>query len=328
MQKRSLLFGAASLVALTGLGRSAHAFAQGGGFPSKPIKILVPYPPGVFIDTLARTVGAKLQAAWGQPVVVENRPGGATVIGIDQVAKSPPDGYTLVIVPFSFAVNPFIFAKLPYDSQKDFAPITLAATTANLLVVHPSLPVNSVKELIALAKAKPGTLSYASTGIGSSNHLSMEKFKQMAGVDITHVPYKGSGPAVTDLIGGQVHLMFDNVSNVLPHIKAGKLKVLAVTTPARSPLLPDVPTVAEAGVPGYEVAVWFGIAAPAGTPKPVIDKLNGEIVNALKQPEVKAQFAALGVESVGSGVEPFAAHIAAQRAMWSKVVRDAGVTPE
>jgi tripartite-type tricarboxylate transporter receptor subunit TctC len=328
MLKRTLLLAAASLAALAGLGGTAHALAQGGTFPSKPIKIVVPYPPGGFNDALARTVSAKLQAAWGQPVMVENRPGGATVIGIDQVAKSPADGYTLLVVPFSFAVNPSILAKLPYDSQKDFAPITLAATTANLLVVNPSLPVSSVKELLALAKAKPGTLSYASTGIGSSNHLSMEKFKQMAGVDITHVPYKGSGPAVTDLIGGQVQVMFDNISNVLPHIKAGKLKVLAVTTPARSPLLPDVPTVAEAGVPGYEVGVWFGFAAPAGTPKPVIDKLNGEIVNVLKQPEVKAQFAALGVEAVGSAVEPFAAHIAAQRAMWSKVVRDAGVTPE
>lgn len=328
MLKRSLLLAAASVVALAGLGGTAPALAQGGGYPSKPIKIVVPYPPGGFNDTLARTVSAKLQTAWGQPVLVENRPGGATVIGIDQVAKAPPDGHTLVIVPFSFAVNPFIFAKLPYDSQKDFAPVTLAATTANLLAVHPSLPVSSVKELIAMAKAKPGSLSYASTGIGSSNHLSMEKFKQMAGVDITHVPYKGSGPAVTDLIGGQVQVMFDNISNVLPHVKSGKLKVLAVTTPARSPLLPEVPTVTESGVPGYEVAVWFGLAAPAGTPKPVIDKLNDGIVNVLKQPDVKAQFAALGVEAVGSSPEAFAAHIAAQRTMWSKVVRDAGVTPE
>ena len=328
MLKRSLLLAAASVVALAGLGSTAPALAQGGSYPSKPLKIIVPYPPGGFNDTLARTLSVKLQAAWGQPVLVENRPGGATVIGLDQVAKAPADGYTLAIVPFSFAVNPFIFAKLPYDSQKDFTPITLAATTANLLAVHPSLPVNSVKELIALAKAKPGSLSYASTGIGSSNHLSMEKFKQMAGVDITHVPYKGSGPAVTDLIGGQVQVMFDNISNVLPHVKSGKLKVLAVTTPARSPLLPEVPTVAESGVPGYEVAVWFGIAAPAGTPKPVVDKLNGEIVNVLKQSDVKAQFAALGVEAVGTGAEAFAAHIAAQRTMWSKVVRDAGVTPE
>ena len=329
MLKRSLLLAAASLAALAGLAGTAPALAQGAGaYPAKPIRIVVPYPPGGFNDTLARTVSVKLQAAWGQPVVVENRPGGATVIGLDHVAKAAADGYTLGIVPFSFAVNPFIFAKLPYDSQKDFAPITLAATTANLLVVHPSLPVQSVKELIAMAKAKPGTLSYASTGIGSSNHLSMEKFKQMAGVDITHVPYKGSGPAVTDLIGGQVQVMFDNVSNVLPHIRSGKLRVLAVTTPARSPLLADVPTVAEAGVPGYEVSVWFGLAAPAGTPKAVVDKLNAEIANALKQADVKAQFAALGVEAVGSGVEPFAAHIAAQRAMWAKVVRDAGVTPE
>ncbi|MBX3604333.1 MAG: tripartite tricarboxylate transporter substrate binding protein [Piscinibacter sp.] len=324
MHKRFLLRAAAAAFAFA---LAAPALAQ-AGYPDRPIRIVVPYPPGGFNDTLARTVGAKLQAAWGQSVVIENRPGGATVIGIDAAAKAPADGYTLLITPFSFAVNPFIFAKLPYDSQKDFAPITLAATTANLLVVPASVPIGSVKELVAMAKAKPGGLSYASTGIGSSNHLSMEKFKQMAGVDITHVPYKGSAPAVTDLIGGQVQVMFDNISNVLPHVKSGKLKVLAVTTPQRSPLVPDVPTVSEAGVPGYEVGVWFGIAAPAGTPKPIIDKLNGEIVKILHMPDVKEKFSAQGVDSVGSSVDQFVAHLNAQRAMWSKVVRDAGVTPE
>jgi tripartite-type tricarboxylate transporter receptor subunit TctC len=324
MHKRTLIQAGAALA----LAIAAPAFAQATNYPDKPIRIVVPYPPGGFNDTLARTVGAKLQAAWGQSVVIDNKPGGATVIGLDAAAKAPPDGYTLVILPFSFAVNPAIFAKLPYDSQKDFAPITLAATTANLLVVPASSPFNSMKDVLVQAKAKPGSLSYASTGIGSSNHLSMEKFKQMAGLDITHVPYKGSAPAVTDLIGGQVQVMFDNISNVLPHVKSGKLKALAVTTPARSPLTPELPTVTEAGVSGYEVAVWFGIAAPGGTPRPIVDKLNAEIVKILHMPDVKEKFTAQGVDSVGSTVEQFQAHLQAQRTMWAKVVKDAGVTPE
>ncbi len=324
MHKRTLIRAGAALA----LAIAAPAFAQGGSYPDKPIKIVVPYPPGGFNDTLARTVGAKLQAAWGQSVVVDNKPGGATVIGLDAAAKSPPDGYTLVVLPFSFAVNPYIFAKLPYDSQKDFAPITLAASTANLLVVPTASPFRSMKDLIAQAKAKPGSLSYASTGIGSSNHLSMEKFKQMADVDIAHVPYKGSAPAVTDLIGGQINVMFDNISNVLPHVKSGKLRALAVTTPSRSPLAPEAPTVIEAGLPGYELGVWFGVAAPGGTPKPIVDKLNAEIVKILRMPDVKERFAAQGVEAIGSTVEQFQAHLQTQRAMWAKVVKDAGVTPE
>jgi tripartite-type tricarboxylate transporter receptor subunit TctC len=324
MHKRTLIRAGAALA----LAIVAPAFSQTSGYPEKPIRIIVPYPPGGFNDTLARTVGAKLQAAWGQSVVVDNKPGGATVIGLDAAAKAPADGYTLVILPFSFAVNPSIFAKLPYDSQKDFAPITLAATTANLLVVPASSPFNSMKDLLAQARSKPGSLSYASTGTGSSNHLSMEKFKQMAGLDITHVPYKGSAPAVTDLIGGQVQVMFDNISNVLPHVKSGRLKALAVTTPVRSPLTPELPTVIEAGVSGYEVGVWFGIAAPGGTPKPIVDKLNAEIVKILHLPDVKEKFAAQGVDSIGSTAEQFQAHLQAQRTMWAKVVKDAGVLPE
>ena len=322
MDKRMLIRAAGAALALALL---APAQAQIAAYPDHPIRIVVPYPPGGFNDTLARTVGAKLQSAWGQPVVVENRPGGATNIGIDMVAKAPADGYTLVVLPFSFAVNPFIFAKLPFDPQTDFAPITLAATTSNLLVVPAASPVNSVQELVALAKSKPGSLSYASTGVGSSNHLSMEMFKQMAGVDITHVPYKGSAPAVADLIGGHVGTMFDNVSNVLQHVQSGKLKVLGVTTPARSALVPSVPTVAESGVPGYEVGVWFGFAAPAGTPKSIIDKLNAEIVKILRMADVREKFSLQGVESIGSTPEQFAAHLQAQRAVWSKVVREAGV---
>ena len=322
-----LVIAAGSLAGLTMLA-AGPAAAQPAAYPSKPIRIVVPYPPGGFNDTLARTVGARLQTVWGQPVTVDNKPGGGTVIGTDAVAKSAPDGYTLFIMPFAFAVNPSIFRKLPYDPAKDFAPITLAATTPNLLVIGPEIKVNSVAELLALARSKPGGLSYASTGTGSSNHLSMEKFKQMAGVDITHIPYKGSAPAVTDLIGGQVGLMFDNVPNVIQHIKAGKLKALAVTSAKRSPHVPDLPTVAEAGVPGFEVSVWFGIAAPGGTPAAIIDKLHAEIVRTLNLPEVRDKFFAQGVDVVGSTPAQFAVHLKEQMAMWAKVVKDAGVTPE
>ncbi|MBL8305037.1 MAG: tripartite tricarboxylate transporter substrate binding protein [Ideonella sp.] len=305
---------------------AAPAAAQASTYPSKPIRIVVPYPPGGFNDTLARTVGARLQTVWGQPVTVDNKPGGGTVIGTDAVAKSAPDGHTLFIMPFAFAVNPSIFKKLPYDPVKDFAPITLAATTPNLLVVGPAVKAGSVAEL--LAQAKGGGLNYASTGVGSSNHLSMEKFKQMAGVDITHVPYKGSAPAVTDLLGGQVGVMFDNIPNVIQHVKSGRLRALAVTSPKRSPHVPDLPTVAEAGVPGYEVSVWFGIAAPGGTPAAIVDKLHDEIVRTLNLPEVREKFSAQGVDVVGSTPAQFAAHLKEQSALWAKVVKDSGVTPE
>jgi tripartite-type tricarboxylate transporter receptor subunit TctC len=304
----------------------APAFAQ--TYPDKPIRIIVPYPPGGFNDTLARTIGAKLQAAWGQAVTVDNRPGGNTLIGTEMAAKSAPDGHTLFVTPFAFAVNQNIYRKLPYDPMTDFAPVTLAATTPNLLVVNPSLNVQSVQELIAQAKARPGSIAYASTGIGSSNHLSMEMFKQMAGVDITHVAYKGSAPAVTDLIGGQVQVMFDNIPNVMPQVKAGKLRPLAVTSPRRTPHAPDQPPVAESGVPGYEVAVWFGFAAPAGTPAPIITKLNTEIVKALKSPDVVEKFAAQGVDVIGSTPAEFGKFLLEQSAKWEKVVKASGVTPE
>ena len=325
MPKRRFLAAAMAALALSPF---ASAFAQDASDPTRAIKILVPYPPGGFNDTLARTIGAKLQAAWGQPVVVENRPGGNTLIGTEAAAKSPPDGYTIFVTPFAFAVNQSIFKKLPYDPVKDFAPITLAATTPNIIVVNPSLGVNSVKELIARAKEKPGALNYASTGTGSSNHLSMELFKQMAGVDITHVPYKGSAPAVTDLIGGQVGVMFDNVPNIINQVKSGRLKALAVTTKEKSPHVPDLPTVAEAGVPGYEVTVWFGFAAPAGTPRPILDKLNAEIVKSLRMADVREKFSAQGVDVVGSSAEQFAAYLKQQMDLWAKVVKAAGVTPE
>jgi tripartite-type tricarboxylate transporter receptor subunit TctC len=303
--------------------------ANAQSYPSKPIRIVVPYPPGGFNDTLGRTLATKFQEAWGQAAIVENKPGGNTVIGTDFVAKSPPDGYTLLVVAFPFAVTPSLIRNMPYDTVRDFAPVILAATSPNLLVVNPqALAVGSVKELIAQAKAKPGAISYASTGNGSSNHISMELFKSLAGVQLLHIPYKGSAPAVTDLLGGQVPVMFDNVPNVLPHVKSGRLRALAVSGSKRSPLVPDLPTVAEAGVPDYEVTVWFGLVAPAGTPREVVQKLNAEVQKILAMPDVRERFMSQGVEPQGSTPEQFAEHIRTQMAKWAKVVQDAGVKAE
>jgi len=302
------------------------AFAQ--SYPAKPIRIVVPYPPGGFNDTLGRTLAAKFTESWGQPAIVENKPGANTLIGSDFVAKSPPDGYTLLIVAFPFAVTPSLIKNMPYDTVRDFAPVVLAAQSPNLLVVNPALHVKSVAELIALAKARPNALSYASTGNGSSNHISMELFKSLAGVEIVHIPYKGSAPAVTDLLGGQVHLMFDNVPNVLQQVKSGRLRAIAQSGSKRSALVAELPTVAEAGVPGYEVTVWFGLVAPAGTPRDIIMKLNAEALKILAMPDVRERFLAQGVDPVGSTPEQFGEHIRSQMAKWAKVVQDAGVKAE
>ena len=302
----------------------AATAAQAQAWPSKPIRYIVPFPPGAFNDTLARIMSAELPKYLGQPVLVENRAGGNTIIGTEAAAKSPPDGYTLFGAALPFAVIQSLY-KTPFDVTKDFAPITLAGTTPNLLVANPGVPVNTVKELIAAAKAKPGGLNYASTGNGTSNHLSFELFKSMTGTSITHVPYKGSAPAVTDLIAGQVQVMFDNTPNVLPHVKAGKLKAIAVSSKKRSSLAPEVPTVDESGVPGYDVTVWFGILAPAGTPKEIIARLNAEMVKIMRTPEVTARFSNAGVDVVASSPEHFSEFLKSEVARWAKVVQDAGI---
>jgi tripartite-type tricarboxylate transporter receptor subunit TctC len=320
--------GAILFVLTATMSASAQTAPGRDGYPNRTIRYIVPYPPGAFNDTLGRIIAHKLQEAWGVAVVVENRPGGSTLIASEAVAKSPPDGYTLLGVAFPFGANPSLFQSLPYDTVKDFTPLILAGRTPNLLVVRPALPINSVKELIDHAKKNPGKISYGSTGTGSSNHLSMELFLSMTGTEIVHVPYKGSAPMVNDLLGDHIDVAFDNTPNVLPQVNAGKLRALAVSSAARSPLAPAVPTVAEAGVPGYEVNVWFGVVGPAGMPPEIVDKLNREMNTIFAMDEVKRQFTDQGVTPVGGTPAAFAEHLRAEIAKWAKVVKDTGIKPQ
>ncbi len=315
-----------STVTLFALINGAPAVAQSAAtYPSKPIKIVVPFPPGGATDILARAIGFELQKAWSQSVVIENKPGAGGNTGADLVAKSPPDGFTLIMATVgTHAINMSLYAKMPYDAVKDFEPIVLVAGVPNLLVVHPSVNAKSVKELTALAKAQPGKLNVASSGNGTSIHLAAELYKQMAGVDILHVPYKGSAPAVADLLGGQVQMMFDNMPVSLPHAKAGKLRALAVTSLKRSPALPDVPTMDEEGLKGFDATSWFGLLAPAGTPKDIIAKLNAASVAALSTSEMRERLAAQGADPVGNTPDQFAAFIKAEIEKWAKIVKASG----
>src|SRR5262245_38713795 len=309
------------LLALS-LALSASAAAQ--SWPSKPLRYIVPFPPGAFNDTLARTLAAELPKTLGQPVIVENRPGGNTIIGTEVAVKSPPDGYTLYGAALPFSVIQSLY-KTSFDVTRDFAPITLAGVTPNLLVANVNAPVSNVKELIAYAKANPGKLNYASTGNGSSNHLSFELFKAMTGTEVTHVAYKGSAPAVTDLIAGQVQVMFDNTPNVLPHVRSGKLKVLAVSSKTRTSLAPEIPTVDEAGVPGYDVGVWFGVLTVGGTPPDVVKRLNAEMVKILTSPEIKERFGKIGVEVVAGTPEHFSGFLRSEVDRWARVIKEANI---
>ncbi len=295
-------------------------------WPSKPVRLIVPYPPGGSADILARAIGQKLAEGLGQQVVIDNRPGAGTAIGAEATAKAAADGYTVMLgTVSSHAINPALTPGLKYDPVKDFAPVSLVASIPFALIVHPSLPVHSVKELIALAKSKPGALNFSSAGTGTSNHLAGELFKSMTGTFMVHIPYKGSAPALNDLIAGQVQLMFDLVLTTAPHVKSGAVRALAVTGRERSAALPGVPTVAESGVPGYEVSAWFGIFAPAGTPAAVIGTLNAETVKALRQPDLRDRMASQGAEPVTSTPEQFAAYVKEELAKWTRVVKASGM---
>ncbi|HYC46794.1 MAG TPA: tripartite tricarboxylate transporter substrate binding protein [Burkholderiales bacterium] len=303
------------------------AFAQ-GGYPSRPLRLIVPAAPGGGTDYTGRTIAQKLTEALGQTVVVENRPGGAGNIGVEIAARSNADGHTLVMPITSFPMNPHLYRKLPFDTVKDFAPIVLASVAPLYLVVNPSVPAKSVSDLIALAKAKPGQLNYANSGNGTSAHLAGELFKKMAGVDLVSIPYKGGGPAVIDLVAGRVHLYFSTIPAALAQVQAGKLRGLAVTSAKRVSLIPDVPTVAESGLPGFEIVGWFGIFAPAGTPKPVISRLNREINDVLRMPDIQKRFASQGLVPGGGSPEELGKFLRSEIAKWGALIKQIGLEPQ
>ena len=295
-------------------------------WPSRPVRIVVPLSPGGFADVPARMLAPRLSASLGQDVFVENRPGAGGTIGADSVAKAAPDGYTLLFTGTPHVISPWVYKKLPYDPLKDFAPVALVASGPYVLVVNPRLSVSSVRELIAAARAQPGKIDFASSGNGSAQHLVSALFASMAGIQLNHVPYKGSGPAMQDLIGGRVKLSFAGIPNVMPHVKSGRLRALAVSTPKRSPDLPDVPTVSEAGVPGYEATLWLNLAAPEGMPGEIVQRLSAEIGKALKDPELQHSFRTAGVEAAFLGPQELAVFMHAEYEKWGRVVRDTGAT--
>ena len=297
-------------------------------YPAKPIRVIAGFPPGSGADITARVIGARLADALGQQVVVDNRPGAGSNIAAEIAAKSPADGYTLFIGTVANTINATLYSKLPFDFARDFAPVALTTAAPNVLVVHPSVPAKSVKELITLARSRPGQLNFASAGTGTAPHLSGELFNAMAGVRMVHIPYKGSPPAVTDLLAGEVALMFSPSSTVLPHVKTGRLRALAVTTATRLPSLPELPTVAESGLKGYETLTWFGFVAPARTPPAVVTRLNAEIVKILALPEVRNLFASQGIETLGGTPEYFASYIRDEIAKWAKAIRLSGAKAE
>jgi tripartite-type tricarboxylate transporter receptor subunit TctC len=301
------------------------ATAQAQHYPARSVKIIVPYGAGGPADIYARFIGAKLSETMGQPFVVEDRPGGGAVVGTDAVAKSAPDGYTLLMMSNTHAVNETLIPKKPYDLMRDLAPITGVNYSDLLMVVHPSVPANNLKEFIALAKANPGKLNYASSGPGTPYHLAGELFKAMAGVDIVHVPYKGSDGARTGILGGQVQMMLDAITTMTPNVRAGKLKAMGTTGKTRSSVLPDVPTISEAGVPGYEAGIWLGLMAPAGTPRPILEQLNAEVNKVINAPEVKELWAKQGAVPMGMSIEQFDKFIRAEIVKWSSVVKATGM---
>jgi tripartite-type tricarboxylate transporter receptor subunit TctC len=297
-------------------------------YPARPVRIIVPSPPGGGTDIVARVLAQHFSKALAQPFFVENKPGAGNLIGIESAARSPADGYTLLFVASTLALNSVLYKKIPYDPVRDFAPITLAATAPNVLIVHPSLPAQSLGEFIALAKRKPGALSYGTPGIGTSPHLSMELLESMAGIDLQHVPYRGTAAAVTDLIGGQIAATFANALTAKPQIDAGRVRALAISGPRRIEALPNVPPVAEAGVPNYEAMQWYGLLAPAGTPAQIVARLNAEALKALQSDEMREKLAADGAQPLGSSPAEFAALIRSEIDKWTKVARAADIAPQ
>jgi tripartite-type tricarboxylate transporter receptor subunit TctC len=323
MKYRRIAAAWAAAVLLSPCAVTAQSPAE--AYPARPVRVIVGLAPGGGTDIQTRLFAQKLSESLGRPFVVENRTGAGGTLAYAQVAKAPPDGYTLLGVAGGYTITPAVYAKLPYDPVRDFAPISLVVQAPFLLLTHPSLPVKSVKDLLALARAKPGMLDCASAGHGTSTHMAFELFKAMAGVNITHIPYKGTGQSLVDAMAGQVHMLFGNVLSSLTHVRAGRLRALAVTTARRSTVLPDLPTIAESGVPGYENSTWHGWLAPAGTPPAVLTRLNAELVKSARAPDVVERLAPDGGEPVGSTPEEFSRHIATDMARWSKLVKEIGI---
>jgi len=302
------------------------AAAQAQTYPSKPIRFIVPFAPGGGSDLVARTVGQKITEALGQPVIIDNRTGAAGMIGAEVAAKSPADGHTLLLGSNGpLAINPSLYPKMPYDAVRDFAPVSLVTIMPFVLVTHPALPVKTVKELIALARARPNQLNYGSPGNGSTTHLANELLKSMTGIQITHIPYKGVAPAAIDLISGQVQMMSGDLSTLLPHVRSGRMRAIAVTGAKRSSLVPEIPTVAESGIPGYEASGWFGVLVPAGTPQPVIERLNGAMVKGLGASDARERLSAFGGEVAPGTPDEYGAHIRREAAKWGKLIKSIGL---
>ncbi len=315
-------------LAIVLLATAAFANTVAQDYPSKPVRIIVPFAPGGGTDLSARIIAQKLSESLGANFVVENRPGAAGIVGTETVAKSKPDGYTMLVVSSSHAMNPAMYEKMPYDTARDFAPISLLMSGPTLVVAHPSLPAKNARELIALAKARPGTLTFASAGHGTPPHMAGELFKALAKIDILHIPYKGNGPAYTDLMAGQVSLMFPNIATSLPYAKSGRMRAIGVGSKQRSAIAPEIPTIHESGLPGYEMSSWFGLLAPAGTPPTVASRLQQEITRIFKQADVRDKLLAQGVEPVGSTPQEFTVFLAAETTQWAKIIKSSGLKPE
>lgn len=323
-----LLACASSLACGIPAGAQAPSTGSGQAYPTRPIRLIVPFAPGGATDAVARMIAPRMSEGLGQQVVVENRPGGAATIGMDAVAKSAPDGYTLGMANLTFSINPILFKKMPFDSERDIALVSHVSTVPFLVAVHPSLPSKSIKELIALARARPGELNYSSSGQASATQMATELFKYLTKTDMVHIPFQGGGPALVAVLSGEVSVYWGTIPPLLGHMKSGRLRVLGVTTLQRDPAVPDVPTVAESGVPGYQAAEWGGIVVRAGTPPVIITRLSQEIVKSLKAPDLAQRFAAVGAQAVGSTPEGFAEHIRRERETWAKVIAVAGIRIE